>query len=105
MSVFSVLLQNALPMLSSQQLVQRLYPYNSILGKDGRTAVEGVLSVSQDVNHQNAPNCHLYACLDLNIIKTHYLKVLILACLHLVAHCHRGLSLWMVVVSRHPAPF
>uniref|UniRef100_A0A8D0D499 von Willebrand factor A domain-containing protein 8 n=1 Tax=Sander lucioperca TaxID=283035 RepID=A0A8D0D499_SANLU len=34
---------NTLPMLSSQQLVQRLYPYNSILGKDGRTAVEGVL--------------------------------------------------------------
>ncbi|TNN79075.1 von Willebrand factor A domain-containing protein 8 [Liparis tanakae] len=34
---------NAFPMLSSQQLVQRLYPYNSILGKDGRTAVEGVL--------------------------------------------------------------
>uniref|UniRef100_A0A4W6D8P9 von Willebrand factor A domain-containing protein 8 n=1 Tax=Lates calcarifer TaxID=8187 RepID=A0A4W6D8P9_LATCA len=35
---------NAFPMLSSQHLVQRLYPYNSILGKDGRTAVEGVLS-------------------------------------------------------------
>ncbi|XP_077946619.1 von Willebrand factor A domain-containing protein 8 isoform X1 [Gasterosteus aculeatus] len=35
---------NAFPMLSSQQLVQRLYPYNSILGKDGRAAVEGVLS-------------------------------------------------------------
>ncbi|XP_034741708.1 von Willebrand factor A domain-containing protein 8 [Etheostoma cragini] len=35
---------NVLPMLSSQQLVQRLYPYNSILGKDGRSAVEGVLS-------------------------------------------------------------
>uniref|UniRef100_A0A8C2ZYH6 von Willebrand factor A domain-containing protein 8 n=1 Tax=Cyclopterus lumpus TaxID=8103 RepID=A0A8C2ZYH6_CYCLU len=34
---------NAFPMLSSQQLIQRLYPYNSILGKDGRTAVEGVL--------------------------------------------------------------
>ncbi|XP_035460202.2 von Willebrand factor A domain-containing protein 8 [Scophthalmus maximus] len=35
---------NAFPMLSSQQLLHRLYPYNSILGKDGRTAVEGVLS-------------------------------------------------------------
>ncbi|XP_076011540.1 von Willebrand factor A domain-containing protein 8 isoform X2 [Genypterus blacodes] len=35
---------NAFPMLSSQQLVQRLYPYSSILGKEGRTAVEGVLS-------------------------------------------------------------
>ncbi|KAM9851049.1 von Willebrand factor A domain-containing protein 8 [Aulostomus maculatus] len=34
---------NMFPMLSLQQLVQRLYPYNSILGKDGRTAVEGVL--------------------------------------------------------------
>ncbi|KAF0026906.1 hypothetical protein F2P81_021643 [Scophthalmus maximus] len=35
---------NAFPMLLSQQLLHRLYPYNSILGKDGRTAVEGVLS-------------------------------------------------------------
>ncbi|KAM3861847.1 von Willebrand factor A domain-containing protein 8 [Diretmus argenteus] len=35
---------NVLPMLSSQQLVQRLYPYRSMLGKDGHTAVEGVLS-------------------------------------------------------------
>ncbi|XP_053732319.1 von Willebrand factor A domain-containing protein 8 [Synchiropus splendidus] len=35
---------NAFPMLSSQQLVQRLYPYNNILGKEGRSAVEGVLS-------------------------------------------------------------
>uniref|UniRef100_A0A673VZ78 von Willebrand factor A domain containing 8 n=1 Tax=Salmo trutta TaxID=8032 RepID=A0A673VZ78_SALTR len=33
------------PMLSSQQLVQRLYPYQAMLGKEGRTAVEGVLSV------------------------------------------------------------
>uniref|UniRef100_A0A673VZ52 von Willebrand factor A domain containing 8 n=1 Tax=Salmo trutta TaxID=8032 RepID=A0A673VZ52_SALTR len=32
------------PMLSSQQLVQRLYPYQAMLGKEGRTAVEGVLS-------------------------------------------------------------
>lgn len=48
-------------MLSSQQLVQRLYPYSSILGKDGRSAVEGVLSVSQEVNQQlHVPNC---ACL------------------------------------------
>lgn len=35
------------PMLSSQQLIQRLYPYKDILGKDGHSAVEGVLSVSQ----------------------------------------------------------
>lgn len=35
---------NSFPMLSSQQLVQRLYPYSSIMGKEGRTAVEGVLS-------------------------------------------------------------
>uniref|UniRef100_A0A3B3ZXK2 AAA+ ATPase domain-containing protein n=1 Tax=Periophthalmus magnuspinnatus TaxID=409849 RepID=A0A3B3ZXK2_9GOBI len=33
------------PMLSSQQLVQRLYPYRSILGKEGCTAVESVLTV------------------------------------------------------------
>uniref|UniRef100_A0A7N8XB65 von Willebrand factor A domain-containing protein 8 n=1 Tax=Mastacembelus armatus TaxID=205130 RepID=A0A7N8XB65_9TELE len=35
---------NTFPMLSSQQLIQRLYPYNSIMGKDGHAAVEGVLS-------------------------------------------------------------
>lgn len=45
---FSLLSQNSFPMLSSQQLVQRLYPYSSIMGKEGRTAVEGVLSVSLD---------------------------------------------------------
>uniref|UniRef100_A0A3Q3JAA7 von Willebrand factor A domain-containing protein 8 n=1 Tax=Monopterus albus TaxID=43700 RepID=A0A3Q3JAA7_MONAL len=37
-------LLNTFPMLSSQQLVQRLYPYRTILGKDGHTAVEGLLS-------------------------------------------------------------
>ncbi|XP_071340245.1 von Willebrand factor A domain-containing protein 8 [Trachinotus anak] len=48
---------NAFPMLSSQQLVQRLYPYNSILGKDGRSAVEGVLSRFEllDGRRQPAP--------------------------------------------------
>uniref|UniRef100_A0A4W6D9E4 von Willebrand factor A domain-containing protein 8 n=1 Tax=Lates calcarifer TaxID=8187 RepID=A0A4W6D9E4_LATCA len=56
---------NAFPMLSSQHLVQRLYPYNSILGKDGRTAVEGVLSVSQDMNHHNVPNCCLHVVVTL----------------------------------------
>lgn len=40
------LLQNLFPMLSVQQLVQRLYPHEVMLGKEGRTAVEGVLSVS-----------------------------------------------------------
>ncbi|KAG7501738.1 von Willebrand factor A domain-containing 8 [Solea senegalensis] len=35
---------NTFPMLSSQQLLHRLYPYSSILGKDGRAAVEGLLS-------------------------------------------------------------
>lgn len=40
------LLQNLFPMLSVQQLVQRLYPHKVMLGKEGRTAVEGVLSVS-----------------------------------------------------------
>ncbi|GLD56582.1 von Willebrand factor A domain-containing protein 8 [Lates japonicus] len=49
---------NAFPMLSSQHLVQRLYPYNSILGKDGRTAVEGVLSRFEllDGRRQPAPS-------------------------------------------------
>ncbi|XP_047456688.1 von Willebrand factor A domain-containing protein 8 [Mugil cephalus] len=52
---------NAFPMLSSQQLVQRLYPYDSILGKDGRKAVEGVLSRFEllDGRHQPAPNAIL----------------------------------------------
>lgn len=35
---------NLFPMLSVQQLVQRLYPYEAMLGKEGRTAVEGVLN-------------------------------------------------------------
>uniref|UniRef100_A0A672IEL6 von Willebrand factor A domain containing 8 n=1 Tax=Salarias fasciatus TaxID=181472 RepID=A0A672IEL6_SALFA len=35
---------NSFPALSPQQLVQRLYPYSSILGREGRGAVEGVLS-------------------------------------------------------------
>ncbi|TRY92386.1 hypothetical protein DNTS_024700 [Danionella cerebrum] len=35
---------NLFPMLSSQQLIQRLYPYQGMLGMEGRTAVEGVLS-------------------------------------------------------------
>ncbi|XP_061647340.1 von Willebrand factor A domain-containing protein 8 isoform X2 [Phyllopteryx taeniolatus] len=35
---------NVFPTMSSQQLVQRLYPYHSMLGKDGRSAVETVLS-------------------------------------------------------------
>ncbi|KAM6934858.1 von Willebrand factor A domain-containing protein 8 [Xenentodon cancila] len=35
---------NTFPMLSSQQLLQRLYPYKDILRKDGHNAVEGVLS-------------------------------------------------------------
>lgn len=45
-----VLLQNTFPMMSSQQLIHRLYPYRSILGKEGHTAVENVLSVGRDVN-------------------------------------------------------
>ncbi|XP_053296507.1 von Willebrand factor A domain-containing protein 8 isoform X2 [Pleuronectes platessa] len=46
---------NAFPMLSSQQLVQRLYPYTSILGKDGRTAVEGVLSRFELLDGRRVP--------------------------------------------------
>uniref|UniRef100_A0AAX7V7Z6 von Willebrand factor A domain-containing protein 8 n=1 Tax=Astatotilapia calliptera TaxID=8154 RepID=A0AAX7V7Z6_ASTCA len=48
---------NSFPMLSSQQLLHRLYPYNSMLGKDGRTAVEGVLSRFEllDGHRQPAP--------------------------------------------------
>lgn len=52
---------NAFPMLSSQQLIQRLYPYHSILGKDGRNAVEGVLSRFEllDGRRQPAPSAIL----------------------------------------------
>uniref|UniRef100_A0A669BIT7 von Willebrand factor A domain-containing protein 8 n=1 Tax=Oreochromis niloticus TaxID=8128 RepID=A0A669BIT7_ORENI len=48
---------NSFPMLSCQQLLHRLYPYNSMLGKDGRTAVEGVLSRFEllDGHRQPAP--------------------------------------------------
>ncbi|XP_075447188.1 von Willebrand factor A domain-containing protein 8 isoform X2 [Ascaphus truei] len=31
------------PMMSSQSIIQRLYPYNILLGKEGRTAVEDAL--------------------------------------------------------------
>ncbi|XP_070694357.1 von Willebrand factor A domain-containing protein 8 [Pempheris klunzingeri] len=57
----AVYMLNSLPMLSSQQLVQRLYPYNSILGKEGRTAVEGVLSRFEllDGHRQAAPSAIL----------------------------------------------
>ncbi|KAM4608925.1 von Willebrand factor A domain-containing protein 8 isoform 1-T1 [Polymixia lowei] len=50
-------LLNVFPMLSSQQLVQRLYPYHSMLGREGRTAVEGVLSRFEllDGHRQPAP--------------------------------------------------
>uniref|UniRef100_A0A3Q4HWX0 von Willebrand factor A domain-containing protein 8 n=1 Tax=Neolamprologus brichardi TaxID=32507 RepID=A0A3Q4HWX0_NEOBR len=50
-------LHNSFPMLSCQQLLHRLYPYNSMLGKDGRTAVEGVLSRFEllDGHRQPAP--------------------------------------------------
>uniref|UniRef100_A0A3B4G0W2 von Willebrand factor A domain-containing protein 8 n=1 Tax=Pundamilia nyererei TaxID=303518 RepID=A0A3B4G0W2_9CICH len=50
-------LHNSFPMLSSQQLLHRLYPFNSMLGKDGRTAVEGVLSRFEllDGHRQPAP--------------------------------------------------
>nr|XP_046259782.1 von Willebrand factor A domain-containing protein 8 [Scatophagus argus] len=52
---------NTFPMMSSQQLVQRLYPYNSFLGKEGRTAVEGVLSRFEllDGHRQPAPSAIL----------------------------------------------
>lgn len=52
---------NVFPMLSSQQLVQRLYPYKSILGKEGCTAVENVLSRFEllDSRRQQVPTCVL----------------------------------------------
>ncbi|KAL1268230.1 hypothetical protein QQF64_033593, partial [Cirrhinus molitorella] len=46
---------NLFPMLSAQQLVQRLYPYEVMLGKEGRTAVEGVLSRFELTNGSTKP--------------------------------------------------
>ncbi|XP_050974831.1 von Willebrand factor A domain-containing protein 8 isoform X2 [Labeo rohita] len=48
-------------MLSAQQLVQRLYPYEVMLGKEGRTAVEGVLSRFEltDGSKKPSPNAVL----------------------------------------------
>ncbi|XP_072542068.1 von Willebrand factor A domain-containing protein 8 isoform X2 [Salminus brasiliensis] len=45
------------PMLSAQQLIQRLYPYEVMLNKEGRSAVEGVLSRFEllDGNRQPSP--------------------------------------------------
>ncbi|XP_057192954.1 von Willebrand factor A domain-containing protein 8 isoform X2 [Triplophysa rosa] len=40
----AITLLNLFPMLSAEQLFQRLYPYEAMLGKEGRTAVEGILS-------------------------------------------------------------
>ncbi|KAK7168704.1 hypothetical protein R3I93_004874 [Phoxinus phoxinus] len=47
---------NRFPMLSSQQLVQRLYPYQAMLGKEGRTAVEGVLSRFELTDESTKPS-------------------------------------------------
>eukprot|EP00066_Takifugu_rubripes_P009279 XP_003976079.1 PREDICTED: von Willebrand factor A domain-containing protein 8 isoform X1 [Takifugu rubripes] len=49
---------NTFPVMSSQQLVQRLYPYSNMLNKEGCTAVEGVLSRFElmDGHHIPAPS-------------------------------------------------
>ncbi|XP_068602140.1 von Willebrand factor A domain-containing protein 8 [Brachionichthys hirsutus] len=49
------------PMMSSQQLVSRLYPYESMLADEGRAAVEGVLRRFEllDAHHQAAPSAVL----------------------------------------------
>ncbi|KAI5107140.1 von Willebrand factor A domain-containing protein 8, partial [Silurus meridionalis] len=46
------------PMLSAQQLVQRLYPYETMLGKEGRNAVEGVLNRFELMDGKNQPSTH-----------------------------------------------
>lgn len=38
--------QNAMPNVPVHSLIERLYPYETILGKEGVTAVEDTLSVS-----------------------------------------------------------
>ncbi|KAG1945294.1 von Willebrand factor A domain-containing protein 8 [Pimephales promelas] len=47
---------NRFPMLSVQQLVQRLYPYQAMLGKEGHTAVEGVLSRFELTDESTKPS-------------------------------------------------
>uniref|UniRef100_A0A8C0YIY7 von Willebrand factor A domain-containing protein 8 n=1 Tax=Cyprinus carpio carpio TaxID=630221 RepID=A0A8C0YIY7_CYPCA len=47
---------NLFPMLSAQQLVQRLYPYEVMLGKEGRTAVEGVLRRFELIDGSTKPS-------------------------------------------------
>ncbi|KAB5577077.1 hypothetical protein PHYPO_G00205820 [Pangasianodon hypophthalmus] len=44
------------PMLSAQQLVQRLYPYEAMLGKEGQKAVEGVLSRFELMDGKKQPS-------------------------------------------------
>uniref|UniRef100_A0AAV2K2C1 von Willebrand factor A domain-containing protein 8 n=1 Tax=Knipowitschia caucasica TaxID=637954 RepID=A0AAV2K2C1_KNICA len=63
---------NVFPMLSSQQFVQRLYPYKSILGKEGCTAVENVLSRFEllDGRRQQAPT-HVLNVSPVNNSKGH----------------------------------
>ncbi|KAM4700318.1 von Willebrand factor A domain-containing protein 8 [Discoglossus pictus] len=39
----AITILNAFPMLPSQRIVQRLYPYSVLLGKEGRTAVKDAL--------------------------------------------------------------
>ncbi|XP_041921214.1 von Willebrand factor A domain-containing protein 8 isoform X1 [Alosa sapidissima] len=47
---------NLFSMLSPPQLIQRLYPYHIILGKEGRTAVEGLLHRFELFE---SPECHV----------------------------------------------
>nr|XP_023681264.1 von Willebrand factor A domain-containing protein 8 isoform X2 [Paramormyrops kingsleyae] len=44
------------PMMSCQQLIQRLYPYEVMLGKEGRSAVEGVLSRFELLDSRQQPS-------------------------------------------------
>lgn len=44
------------PMLSTQQLLQRLYPYEAMLGKEGRNAVEGVLTRFELMDGKKLPS-------------------------------------------------
>ncbi|XP_060732399.1 von Willebrand factor A domain-containing protein 8 [Tachysurus vachellii] len=52
----AVKMLNMFPMLSAQQLLQRLYPYETMLGKEGRNAVEGVFSRFELMDGKKQPS-------------------------------------------------
>ena len=51
MSLCWLCLQTVVPSVSTQRLLQRLYPYDVMLGKEGQTAVVDALKASETTSH------------------------------------------------------